>query len=119
MARQTIRNAPQIDRSATMSQIGRRNGIQSAFGDSDAQQGRFGTIFIASNLENDPAYRTLGQELYYRTYAHELGNVLSEMYTGSVFTFGARDGITGIGGSGPDYDTGAKLEDCIFGNVSP
>ena len=117
MERQTLRNSPIVDMSQTMGQIGAQGYETDA---TDPYNGRYGTIHIASNL---PGWHTTTgqtisvQENYFRTYAHELGNLLSARYTGDGNTHGIRAGIMGaVSGSILDFDTGARLESCIFGN---
>jgi len=117
MERQTLRNAPNVDISQTMAQLRGQGGINERV---DPYSGRHGTIHIASNL---PVWTTTTgqiistQENYLGTYAHELGNLLSARYTGDGNTHGTRQGILGaVSGNIRDFDTGARLESCIFGN---
>ncbi len=81
-----------------------------------------------------PAYRSSNlfdgtyisaQEQFSRTLAHEYANYLSWFYTGDGATFGVKEGILGDGAAAPglqsantDDDTGARMEKCIWGNVS-
>jgi YD repeat-containing protein len=110
MARQTIKNAPELD--VTISQ-----GPLSVYTGDPATQGTFsltgslghGTVYIASNL-----YGTISQDERNRTYFHELGNILSAQITGDARHFGDP---RGIGTHYLDPDTGARLEKCIFGSV--
>jgi hypothetical protein len=113
MERQTIKNAPDVDMSQTMGQLG-------AQGTYEPEKGKNGTLVIASDL---PGWtlRSGGvissRENWFRTYAHELGNNLSHRYTGHWWTHGTRQGIVGdVSGSIKDHDTGARMEECIFGN---
>lgn len=119
MSRQTLRNAP-------ISSI--------VLGYSTAEiggQGRFdgstGQIYIASNLSGTPmdnGRQVFAKEQFFRTYAHELGNRLSWLYTGDGGTFGTKGGIPGqavpfgVHTIQVDDDTGARLEKCIWGDVS-
>lgn len=65
------------------------------------------------------------REQFYRTLAHEYANYLSWFYTGDSKTFGTKGGISGDASPGgglrsinTDDDTGARMEKCIWGNVS-
>jgi hypothetical protein len=69
-------------------------------------------IRIASDLSDYG-----GLELFQRTYVHELGNNLSRRISGDGKTFGDPQGIMNVNGGKPDFDTGANLERCVFGNV--
>jgi hypothetical protein len=119
MERQTLRNSPNVDMSQTYAQMGAQGYENDR---SDLTNGRYGTIHIASGL---PSWTTQSgqtisvQENYFRVYAHELGNLLSGRYTGDGNTYGTRAGIVGaVSGNILDYDTGARLETCIFGNAA-
>jgi hypothetical protein len=66
-----------------------------------------------------------GRESFFRTLAHEYANYLSWSYSGDGSTFGTRDGIAGDASAGAgvrsaqiDRDTGARMEKCMWGNVS-
>jgi len=66
-----------------------------------------------------------GRDQFFRTLAHEYANFLSWYYSGSGATFGTASGILGNGMSATglrsvniDYDTGARMEECIWGNTS-
>ncbi len=117
MEQQTLSNAPNLDMSKTMAQLGAQGGINDRV---DPYSGRYGTVRIASNLPSwiTTTGKTISvQENYFRTYAHELGNLLSARYTGDGNTHGTRQGILGaVSGNIRDFDTGARLEECIFGN---
>jgi hypothetical protein len=115
MARQSFRNAPDVDMSRTVGQLGFR-------GTTVPDRGRYGTLIIASDLQGrrtQSGQTISAREEWHRVYAHELGNVLSSRYTGNGWTHGTREGIIGdVSGWIKDYDTGARLEKCIFGNTS-
>jgi len=119
MERQTLRNAPNVDLNQSFAQMGAQGYINDK---TDPTNGRYGTIHIASGL---PSWTTTKgqtisvQENYFRVYAHELGNLLSARHTGDGNTHGTRAGIVGaVSGNILDYDTGARLESCIFGNAA-
>ena len=108
---QQIRNAPNVDTSENMRQLGARAGTEEAFGTYDTNRGPRGTVFIASELATlPPDLAFLNQQ---RTYVHELGNVLD-----------ARLNPYGKNGRGQGYvygdpnaehkDTGQQLEDCVY-----
>lgn len=114
MARQTLRNAPDVDMSRTIGGLGGQ-------GTYDPERGRNGTLLIASNLPGwtlRTGQVVSARENWFRTYAHELANNLSHRYTGDGQTHGTRQGILGDvrGSTLTDYDTGARLEKCMFGN---
>jgi hypothetical protein len=69
-----------------------------------------GTVYIASNL-----YATISQDEKNRTYFHELGNILATKITGDIK--GSHFGNPNGTGKAKDADTGARLENCIFGSV--
>jgi hypothetical protein len=124
--RQTINNAPDVDMSRTTADIGRLTGVSNAAGTTlpgDENRGRFGTLRIANDIPDifSPQLRrtVTSDEIAQRTYAHELGNLLSRRYgNGSERTFGDPNGRVGVSGI-RDYDTGSRLEECIFGNIAP
>ena len=128
---QRLRNAPLVDdKSFTMFVLGGGTG-RLAFGASfhgdERRFGPNGTLYIASDIPDwrDPTTgRTVTSfELKQRTYVHELGNLLSRRISpdGSAQTFGASGGIKHATDpeKEPDTDTGANLEDCVFGNMYP
>src|SRR5437588_4246182 len=110
MARQTIKNAPELN-------VTTPQGVLYLYTNEPNTQG---TFFLASNLGYGTVY--IAQELYTaisqdernRTYFHELGNILSAQITGDARHFGDPNGI---GIHYKDPDTGARLEKCIFGSV--
>ena len=115
MPRQTIRNGPELDVSLTQFQL-------QGYTQHDNTQGTWslagdrghGTVYIASDL-----YARISLEEKQRTYFHEMGNILSGQRATTpkgypdARAFGDPRGI----GKNPDYDTGARLEKCIFGSV--
>lgn len=56
------------------------------------------------------------RQILARKYVHELGNYLSIKLSGNAFEFGDGRGIVGLAGAkrSLDYDTGARLESCVF-----
>ena len=62
-------------------------------------------------------------EVWNRTYAHELGNLLGGMIAGSLSgadtLFGDPRGIENASRTYNDPDSGARLETCMFGGVAP
>ncbi len=119
MAPQTLKNAPvnNIVLGYSSAQIG-------GYGRTD---GKTGTIYIATDLRGVPlnnGRQVSAEEQFFRTYAHELGNHLSWLYTENPAAFGIKGGIRGqavafgISTGETDEDTGARLEECIWGDVS-
>jgi hypothetical protein len=118
MPRQTLRNAPvnNIVLGYSSAQIGGQG----------MTDDKTGLIYIASLLRGTPldnGRQISAQEQYLRVYAHELGNRLSWLYTGNGASFGT-NGIQGqavpfgIHSINVDDDTGARLEKCMWGDVS-
>lgn len=68
-------------------------------------------------------------EVWNRTYAHELGNLLAGRLVGSISSatsaygdhtpHGEYEGILNAAGNYYDNDPGARLETCMFGDVAP
>jgi len=116
---QQIRNAPYVDETQSTAQLGGYGLSQAA----DVNLGPNGTVHIGGDITDfSNSQGSVGAfELKERTYVHELGNILSRRISpdSSGTTFGDPSGISGSLGSGADYDTGAKLEQCVFGNVAP
>jgi hypothetical protein len=125
---QRLKNAPKVDdKSFTSFVLGGGTGPLAAgrsfYGDEN-RYGPNGTLHIANNLTDvlNPSTGNVALskfEVYQRTYVHELGNLLARKITGNPLEFGNPSGIAGNLGSSPDTDTGAALEECVFGNVSP
>jgi hypothetical protein len=122
---QTLRNAPAIDTSRTTASMpGNALGFVS---DSDLQRGRFGTINMASNIgpfmNQSTGSMMTTAEVWNRTYAHELGNVLAGRIAGSMSgadtIFGDPRGIENASHTYSDTDAGARMETCMFGGVAP
>lgn len=131
LSRQAIRNAPIVDISKTVSELG-AVGLTT---DATLTQGTNGTIKIANDIRDFtlPDGTVLSAEEYQmRTYAHEFGNLLSGRITGDLSlgaeTYGSGDPklrdepirppVKGLA-TGADWDAGARLEECIFGNMRP
>jgi hypothetical protein len=115
---QTLANAPAIDARFTRAQISdatqKQLGLNLPAGASAASTpaGKFGTVLFPKERFNDANYPI---EQINRIFAHELGNILSYKLSKSGYTYGDPNGI---GAGFKDKDTGAKLEKCIFGNVT-
>jgi hypothetical protein len=60
-------------------------------------------------------------EIKQRTFVHELGNILSYMLTKDYNYFASKNGVPHEFNKNdkPDYDTGAALEECVFGDMVP
>ena len=94
---------------------------------SDLTRGRFGTINMASNIgpmmNQSTGVMMTTAEVWNRTYAHELGNLLGGMIAGSLSgadtLFGDPRGIENASRTYNDPDSGARLETCMFGGVAP
>jgi len=116
---QQIKNAPFVDETQTTAQLG-GYGLSQA---QDVNLGPNGTVHIGGDITDfSNSLGSVGAfELKERTYVHELGNILSRRISpdSSGKTFGDPNGISGRLGSGADDDTGAKLEQCVFGDVAP
>jgi hypothetical protein len=73
-------------------------------------------VFIASETYNGTASNTLDE--IYRTYAHELGNILDIRLNPNVSQ--ARYGrVYGDPNSAIDTDTGEAIEECVIGPRTP
>lgn len=79
--------------------------------------------YVSQNLYNGT--HISAKEQFSRTFLHEYANYLSWFYTGDPATFGVKGGIAGDSTPGGglrsvnvDDDTGARMEKCIWGNVS-
>jgi hypothetical protein len=106
MPRQTIRNAPALNIELDQFQLQPYTGNDHTQG-TFTLEGPYGTVYIAKNL-----YNKISLDELRRTFFHELGNILSKSLTGDAKAYGDPNGLM-IGGK-PDYDTGARLEKCIF-----
>jgi RHS repeat-associated protein len=126
LERQTLANAPDVDMSRGEMSLGGRGLTRP----SDLERGKYGTVNISSNISpvHDPATGEVissVQDQQFRTYAHELGNVLGGRLTGdldeSLGTWGSPVGGKNVPPvspvTGADRDPGARLEECIFGNM--
>jgi len=85
-----------------------------------------------SNLTLPDGTMLSAEEYRMRTFAHEFGNVLAGRITGSISSgaeaYGSGDPdlrsepirppVKGLA-TGEDWDVGARLEECIFGNMRP
>ncbi|HEU4768236.1 MAG TPA: RHS repeat-associated core domain-containing protein, partial [Pyrinomonadaceae bacterium] len=118
----TTANAPAVDRSQTSAQMGGKLG---GMVDGDEKRGRFGTIRIASDIEDRPSAK-LGktvskEELLNRTLAHEIANAaLMRSTVADKVVFGDPNMEAGVEGTKPDvWDIGARVEKCVFGNIYP
>ncbi|MDQ3803369.1 MAG: PA14 domain-containing protein, partial [Acidobacteriota bacterium] len=123
LERQTIRNAPAVDMSKTFSQLG---GAWGSVGNDDLSRGRYGTVNIASNINErnvgDFGVVLTRHQMQIVTYGHELGNVLIGRILGDVIS-ATREYGSPTGGVNPtpanphndaDQDPGARLEHCLF-----
>lgn len=114
VGRQTLRNAPVLDARLNAAQVGAVSGVASAIGSSRPFQGRNGTVLIASGVFNGNTPNTL--KAIYGTFVHELGNIRDIRLNPSVPQ--AQYGRTYGNPSDPvDTDTGAALENCVFGSL--
>ena len=68
-------------------------------------------VTFGGDTPNGAMYILSGQNLIgnFRSYGHELGNLLAIRYFGSAYAYGSDQGIDG------DKDTGAALEEALFG----
>jgi RHS repeat-associated protein len=111
---QRISNAPKVDMSKSREEISTQlTGMPLSSATGDADVGKYGTVWLAHDVYNDPI---LSSQEKQRAFVHELGNILSQRISsgGSQRTFGNPNGL----GSNGDVDTGANLENCVFGNVT-
>jgi RHS repeat-associated protein len=124
---QQMKNAPTVDRSKTMAELGkegqRHEGL--AFGNTRSDAAETKTVQLASDIASSPAVRSgafTARGIAARKYVHELGNYLSIKLSGNAYEFGDGRGILGLAGAprwALDYDTGARLESCVFKEGSP
>ena len=120
---QTLKNAPAIDTSRTKATMQALGSVSSG----DLERGKFGTINMASDIGPMMNQKTremmTAVEVWNRTYAHELGNLLGGRIagnlSGSAALFGDPRGIENASGNYRDTDPGARLETCMFGGVAP
>jgi hypothetical protein len=131
---QTTKNAPEVDDySWTQFELGGGGSGPDALGKqyslpSKTKPGTFALwIFIANDI-TDTSYISNGKsvsvsatEIKQRTYVHELGNYLSaSIANGDGRYFGDPNGIPQDSDpSSKDFDTGANLERCVWGNMRP
>lgn len=114
--RQTIRNAPDVDMS-------REFGAQ---GTINPNRGSRGTIRMSPSLHGwtlNSGQVVSDQEQWFRTYGHELANLIAERRFGqdaATNLLGTRAGIKGDANVSnvTDHDVGSRVEKCMFGNVS-
>jgi len=132
---QTMRNAPPVDdyswstfelgggTSDTDGALGRQYSIPSKVIPGTTAL----WIFIANDISDmtimidGKSVHVSGHEVRQRTYVHELGNYLSAMIAkGDARFFGDPAGVAQAGNpSNLDYDTGANLERCVWGDMKP
>jgi len=110
-AKETIKTSPSVNLSKNSKQLGKMTGVPAALGAPDGPNHR---IYIASDAWLDPANALNISDLLYRVYGHELGNEISFDISGSYTKYG---NPKGIGAISKDKDSGAKFEECIYGNV--
>jgi RHS repeat-associated protein len=114
--RQTNRNAPDVD-------MTREFGAQGSY---EANRGVRGTILISPSLRGwtlNSGQVVSTQEQWFRTYGHELANLIVDRRFGegaALNLLGTREGIKGdVNVSNQtDSDVGARVEKCMFGNVA-
>jgi hypothetical protein len=129
---QTISNAPEVDdTSYSLFELGNQVRGTESYGSTHITTNRAGQstvwIFIANDVTaaqitvNNKQITISARELKQRTYVHELGNYLSGVLTNNLRYFGDPNGIKHEGdlSADPDFDTGANLENCVWGNMRP
>ena len=120
---QTSRNAPDVVFEDLGTNLGGTHPL-------DYQRGivRLSNSQIVAKIDRATGATVSAFELGQRAYVHELGNYLSSKIVnwdpanslyGNIDYFGDPMGITGRNGTGPDFDTGAALEKCVFKDVFP
>jgi len=124
---QQMRNAPTVDRSKTMAELGQMGRSQGrlAFGATKPDAAQTNTIYLGSDIASSFTVTSgafTARQITGRKYVHELGNYLSLKLSGNRDEYGDGRGILGLAGQPrgfPDYDTGAKLESCVFSEGHP
>jgi hypothetical protein len=114
IARQTLRNAPILNARLNRQQVGAISGVGGADGSSRVDRGRYGTVYVASEVFNSNTSNTLNA--IYGTFAHELGNMLDARLNPNV---SQEKYMRNYGNPNDpvDTDTGAALERCLFGSL--
>lgn len=111
---ENISNAPMLDATKTASQLDKITGFKGTDSTFKVPIKGNGLIYIDKAdfvlAEKSDFY---AEELE-RAFVHELGNILSKRISNSAFKYGYKNGI---GKTYADKDTGAKFEECVFGNV--
>jgi hypothetical protein len=71
----------------------------------------------APTIRTGKDYTVSGEELWNRSYVHELGNKLNRdvLAKGGEHHGGPTTSKSGY----PDTDAGGRLEECLFGNIRP
>ena len=95
-----------------MVQVGATAGVASASGSNNPRRGRYGTVYVASELYGSTGANV--QNAVYGTFAHELGNILDAHLNPAAANYEANYGNP----TDPvDSDTGAAVERCLFGSL--
>jgi RHS repeat-associated protein len=123
---QQMKNAPTVDRTKTMAELAEGHpGVRLAFGETKPDAAQTKTVYLASDIASSGVV-TSGQytvrQISARKYVHELGNYLSIKLSGDALEFGDGRGIKNLAGQSRgylDYDTGARLESCVFAEGGP
>jgi RHS repeat-associated protein len=111
---QTLQNSPNLDTRLSEAQLSKAFGFPNVVGENNPHLGPNGTVYIASNKFHANGPNELN--FIFGTFAHETGNILDETLNPPGTTGGQIYGKT-YGDLNDDYDTdtGAQIEECIFG----
>lgn len=111
----TAENAPALDLSRTGKELAKRadTTFKSVMGLNDADKGKYGTVYIASNYFDyrpDASLRPQWRAGLLGAFFHEWGNILSaKVAGGNERKFGDPAGV----GRAKDTDTGANFQRCV------
>jgi hypothetical protein len=111
---QTLQNAANLNANYNGSQLSKAFGFPNIVGENIPTNGPNGTVYIASGKFHANGPNELN--FIFGTFAHETGNILDEKLNPSGTTGGQGYGKTYGDPHDPyDQDTGAQIEECIFG----
>lgn len=112
---QTLQNAPILNANYTQAELSAAAGTGSVAWNAP-NLGPNGTVFVAS----DTIYHsggTNGLNAIFGSFAHELGNILDEKMNPPGTTGQPYGRTYGDPNDPNDTDTGAQLEECVFGSL--